>query len=75
MAKRDISGSVNIDKWWGEVDSKILEALVFRSARMEPILVSEIAPWLPPSCRGNVTNTELVIMKFAHLHPLDVQKS
>ncbi len=57
----DTSGcSIDVDEWWKEVhvDAKILEAVIFKNARVEPVLANKIAPWIPPSCRGHVINTE-----------------
>lgn len=54
---REINTPCNIDEWWREVACKILEAIIFKSAKVEPVLAAKIAPWIPPSCRGNV-NTE-----------------
>lgn len=54
----DKTGSINVDEWWRGVEYKLLEAVVYKSAKAEPVLANEIAPWLPPSCRGTVINTE-----------------
>ena len=51
-------GPLDVDKWWREIESKILEAIVFKSTRVEPVVATRIAPWIPPSCRGEVVNTE-----------------
>ena len=42
-------GRVDIDSWW---------RAMYMDAKIEPILAMSIAPWIPPSCRGNVVNTE-----------------
>ena len=31
---------------------------MYKDAKMEPIVAANIAPWIPPLCRGNVVNTE-----------------
>ena len=55
----DIDGGVDIEKWWRYVDGKIVEAAVFRSSPSESIQVTDIAPWIPPSCRNStILNTE-----------------
>lgn len=54
----DIRSEVDVDVWWRAIDSKLLEGVIFRSSTVEPIFADEIAPWLPPSCRGRVINTE-----------------
>ena len=54
-----IEGIVDVEKWWGYVDSKVVEAAVFKSATSEPVSATDIAPWIPPSCRSStVLNTE-----------------
>lgn len=53
--KDDVTGSINVDEWWRNIESKLLEAVVFNSTRLEPLLATEITP---PSCRGKVINTE-----------------
>ena len=54
-----IEGIVDVEKWWGYVDSKVVEAAVFKSATPEPVSATDIAPWIPPSCRSStVLNTE-----------------
>jgi hypothetical protein len=52
------SENVDISGWWKGMDSKLLEGVVFRSGTVEPIFAEDIAPWLPPACRGKVVNTE-----------------
>lgn len=56
--EHSVAGAVNIDEWWREIDSKILESVIFKSTRLEPVSATKIAPWIPPSCRGTVINTE-----------------
>ena len=54
-----IEGTVDVDKWWMHVDSKVVEAAVFRSSISEPVSTTDIAPWIPPSCRSStILNTE-----------------
>ena len=50
--------TVDIDTWWRAMESKMLEAVVYKDAKMEPVVAASIAPWIPPLCRGNVVNTE-----------------
>ncbi len=51
--------TVDVDKWWTYVDSKVVEAAVFRSSTSEPVSSTDIAPWIPPSCRSStILNTE-----------------
>ena len=52
------SGTVDIDAWWRAMELKMLEAVVYKDAKMEPVVAANIAPWIPPLCRGNVVNTE-----------------
>jgi len=52
------SEQVDIDEWWKSIDSKLLEGVIYRSSIEEPIFAESIAPWIPPSCRGKVINTE-----------------
>jgi len=55
----NIEGTVDVDKWWRHVDSKIVEAAVFKSSTSEQVQVTDIAPWIPPSCRNStIVNTE-----------------
>lgn len=57
------SGAVNIDEWWDEIESKMLEAAVYKSAKTEPINATCIAPWISPACRAKtILNTEFVKM-------------
>lgn len=58
MDKSSRSEQVDVDKWWRSIDSKLLEGVIFRSSTVEPIFAEDIAPWLPPACRGKVINTE-----------------
>lgn len=58
--RQNLAGAVNIDQWWGQIESKILEALIYKDATPEPILATSIAPWIPPSCRGHPVNTEFL---------------
>ena len=63
MDKSDDSGqepgSVNITEWWRQMEMKVLEAVVFKDARIEPVSATRIAPWIAPSCRADVVvNTE-----------------
>ena len=52
-------GEVEIEKWWDEMEMKILEAIVYKDANQEPVIATSIAPWIPPSCRANkIFNTE-----------------
>lgn len=52
-------GSVNITEWWRQMEMKVLEAVVFKDARIEPVSAMRIAPWIAPSCRADVVvNTE-----------------
>ena len=54
-----IEGTVDVDKWWTYVDSKVVEAEVFRLSTSEPVSTTDIAPWIPPSCRSStILNTE-----------------
>ena len=54
-----IKGVVDVEKWWGYVDSKVVEAAVFKSATPEPVSATDIASWITPSCRSStVLNTE-----------------
>ena len=53
-----VSDTVDIDTWWRAMESKMIEAAVYKDAKIEPIVAASIAPWIPPSCRGNVVNTE-----------------
>jgi len=55
----NIEGTVDVDKWWRHVDSIIVEAALFRSSTSEQVQVTDIAPWIPPSCKNStVVNTE-----------------
>ena len=50
---------VDIDHWWSYLEEKVVEAVVFKAAEMEPIVATSIAPWIAPCARGLVTyNTE-----------------
>lgn len=40
------------------MELKVLEAVVYKNAKMDPVVAANIAPWIPPLCRGNVVNTE-----------------
>ena len=52
-------GVVNTEEWWDSLELKAVEGATYREVEMEPILATEIAPWIPPSCRGPVQhNTE-----------------
>lgn len=54
----NIEGTVDVDKWWRHVDSKIVEAAVFKSSTSEQVQVTDIAPWIPPSCRNSSSAIE-----------------
>ncbi len=49
---------IDVEAWWNNVDLKLIEGIVYKWSKVEPIVAEEIAPWLPPSCRGVVVNTE-----------------
>ena len=53
-------GKVDIEEWWEYVESKVVEASVYRSSsRLNPVDATKIAPWIPPSCRNTaIYNTE-----------------
>ena len=53
-----VSDTVDIDTWWRAMESKMIEAAVYKDAKIEPIVAASIAPWIPPSCHGNMVNTE-----------------
>ena len=38
-------GVVDVEKWWGYVDSKVVEATVFKSATPEPVSATDIASY------------------------------
>ena len=53
------SGHVNPEGWWSDLECSAVEAAVYRDVHMEPINATDIAPWIPPICRGPVMlNTE-----------------
>jgi hypothetical protein len=58
MMMKKIFPTVDIDVWWRAMELKMLEAVVYKDAKMEPVVAASIAPWIPPSCRGKVVNTE-----------------
>ena len=56
---KDLSGEVDIDRWWKSVEEKIVEGSLFFAASPMQIETHKIAPWIPPACRGDtVVNTE-----------------
>ena len=55
---KDLSGEVDIDRWWRSVE-KIVEGSLFFAASPMQIEAHKIAPWIPPACQGDtVVNTE-----------------
>lgn len=49
-----ISGEVETEDWWSGLERSAIEAAIFKEAKLEPILATQIAPWIPPMCRGPV---------------------
>ena len=44
----------------------ILEAIVFKDCTPKAVYAPSIAPWIPPSCRGHVVNTEIFKLSSTH---------
>ena len=41
----------------------MIEGIAFKDITLEKLNVAEMAPWLPPACRGNTVNTEYLKCK------------
>ena len=59
---------VNVDEWWQQMELKVLEAVTYKDTKMEPVLAPSIAPWIPPSCRADVVNTEVLKLNKGSCH-------
>ena len=40
--------------WWASLELSAIEAVIFKEAGSEPILATQIAPWIPPVCRSQL---------------------
>lgn len=52
------TGEVDIDGWWQYLEEKMLEGIIFKDIELERVKVADMAPWIPPACRGHTVNTE-----------------
>ena len=52
-SSKQMSSQVDTDVWWSSLECTAIEAAVFEEAKLEPVLGTQIAPWIPPICRGS----------------------
>ena len=50
----EVSSQVHTEGWWCSLEFLAIEAAVFKEVKLEPVLATEIVPWIPPMCRGPV---------------------
>ena len=48
------SGLVDTEQWWSSLEYRAIEGATYKEVEMEPILGTEIAPWIPPACRSRL---------------------